>query len=41
MQKKWWEGFVSFLVDYWFIWLPLIALAVTAYFTRNLWLPLL
>lgn len=41
MQKKWWEGPVGFLVDYWFIWLPLTVLVITAYFTRDLWLPLL
>lgn len=41
MNAEWWEGPVRFLCGYWWIFLILIVLALTAYFTRSVWLPLL
>ncbi len=41
MNKRSWEGFVCFLCDWWWLVLLIIALAVTAVLTRNLWLPLI
>jgi hypothetical protein len=41
MNEEPWEGAVCFLCDYWWVFLILIVLAITAYFTRALWLPAL
>ena len=41
MQPEWWEGPVRFVNDYWWFFLLIIVLALTAYFTRDYWLPLL
>ena len=41
MKKDWWEGSACFLCDFWWLVLLLFVLAVTAYFTRDLWLPAL
>lgn len=40
MNDEWWEGSVCFVCDYWWALLALIVLGVTAYFTRDYWLPL-
>lgn len=39
MQKDWWESPVCWLCDYWWILLIAVILALTAYFTRDIWLP--
>jgi hypothetical protein len=41
MQPEWWEGIARFINDYWWVFLILLVLALAAYFSRNLWLPLL
>lgn len=41
MKEDWSEGPVCFLCDYWWILLIVLVLAITAYFTRDYWLPLL
>jgi hypothetical protein len=41
MNAEWWEGTVRFVNDYWWVFLLIIVLSVTAYFTRDYWLPLL
>ncbi len=41
MNEDWSEGIVCFLCDYWWVFLILLVLGLTAYFTRNMWLPLL
>jgi hypothetical protein len=41
MNEDWSEGPVCFLCDYWWIFLIVLVLAITAYFTRDYWLPLL
>lgn len=41
MEEAWWEGPIRFLCGYWWLLLLVLVLALTAYFTRNLWLPLL
>lgn len=41
MDRKPWEGIVSFLCGYWWVLLIVIALILTLIFTRNLWMPLL
>jgi hypothetical protein len=38
MEKRWWEGPASFLADWWWLIVLVIAIALTAYFTRGLWL---
>jgi len=40
MQEEWWERPVCILCDWWWAFLLGIALLLAAYFTRNLWLPL-
>lgn len=41
MLKRWWEDFVWFVCDWWWLILIVLAVGLGAYFTRNLWLPLL
>lgn len=41
MNTVWWEGFASFLCKFWWFFLILLVLVITAYFTRDNWLPLL
>lgn len=41
MQEEWWEGIVTFICQYGWILLIIIVLAITAYFTRSLWMPAL
>jgi hypothetical protein len=41
MDRAWWEGPTAFLCDYWWVILIVIVLAITAYFTRDYWLPLI
>lgn len=41
MNEPWWEGIVTFINDYWWVLLLIVALGLTAYFTRDYWLPLL
>jgi len=41
MNVAWWEGFTSFMCKLWWIALLVLALILTAYFTRDYWLPLL
>lgn len=41
MNPDWKEGGVCFLCDYWWVVLLILVLAVTAFFTRDYWLPLL
>ncbi len=38
---KWWEPIAAFVNDYWWIFALVIVLILVAFFTRNLWLPLL
>jgi len=40
MEERGSEKLVCFLCDYWWVLLIIIVLGLTAYFTRNLWLPL-
>jgi hypothetical protein len=39
MNVPWWEGPSRFMCDYWWVLLIIIVLGLTAYFTRDLWLP--
>jgi hypothetical protein len=39
MQNEWWESPVCWLCDYWWALLAAVLLALTAYFTSDLWLP--
>lgn len=41
MNAEWWEGMVRFICGWWWVLLLLLVLALTAYFTRAYWLPLL
>jgi len=41
MNEAWWEGIAAFLCRFWWVILLVVALALTAYFTRDYWLPLL
>ena len=41
MNEEWWESPVCFICDYWWALLLVIVLALAAFFTRDLWLPLL
>jgi len=41
MNDEWWEGTVCFICDYWWVFLIIIVLGITAYFTRDYWLPAL
>ena len=41
MNETWWEGIVSFLCDYWWILLIGLVLLITAFLTRDIWLPAL
>ncbi len=41
MNEEWWEKPTCFVCDYWWVLLLVIVLALTAFFTRDLWLPLL
>ena len=41
MNAEWWEDVVRFICGWWWVILLLIVLGLTAYFTRNTWLPLL
>ena len=41
MNAEWWEGPIKFLCGYWWVLLILVVLALVAYFTRDMWLPLL
>jgi len=40
MNEQWWEGLVRFICGWWWVLLVLVVLALTLYFTRTLWLPL-
>lgn len=40
MNESWWENPVCWLCDYWWVLLIALVLALTAIFTRHLWLPL-
>jgi len=39
MNAEWWEGLVRFMCNFWWILLIILVLALTAYFTRDYWLP--
>ncbi|MBI5823893.1 MAG: hypothetical protein HZB18_07700 [Chloroflexi bacterium] len=39
MQEDWWERPVCFLCDYWWAFLILLVLGLTAWFTRDYWMP--
>jgi hypothetical protein len=39
MNEEFWERPVCFICDYWWVFLIIIVLAITAYFTRDYWLP--
>lgn len=41
MTEAWWEEIVVFLCKFWWILLIILVLAITAYFTRHLWLLML
>ena len=41
MDKRWWEGIATFLTDYWWVLLILLALVLLLIFTRDIWMPLL
>jgi hypothetical protein len=41
MNKRWWEGPVIIIADFWYIWVILLVLILTAYFTRSYWFPAL
>lgn len=41
MKEEWWESPVCYLCDYWWTLLLGLALVLTAYFTREYWLPIL
>ena len=41
MNAEWWEGPVRFMCAYWWVLLLVVVLALTAFFTRDYWLPLL
>lgn len=39
MQEEWWESPTRFVNDYWWIFLIILFLALTGWFTRDYWLP--
>ncbi len=41
MNEAWWENLVRFICGWWWLLLVLLVLALLAYFTRVIWLPLL
>ncbi len=41
MDRKSWEGIVTFLCEYWWVLLLVIVIIVALVLTRNLWMPLL
>ena len=41
MNAEWWEGFVRFICGWWWVLLLVLVLSLAAFFTRDLWLPLL
>jgi len=41
MHEDWWESSVCWLCDYWWALLIALILGLSAYFTRDLWLPIL
>jgi fatty acid desaturase len=41
LGKEWWEDFVSFLIQFWWVILLVIAIGLTLYFLRDWWMPLL
>jgi hypothetical protein len=41
MNAEWWEGLVRFICGWWWVLLLVLVLSLAAYFTRDLWLPLL
>ena len=41
MNEEPFEGAICFLCNYWWVILIVVVLGITAYFTRDLWLPLL
>jgi hypothetical protein len=41
MEKKWWEGIISFLCDFWWIIAIILAVGLAIYFTRDLWMTML
>ena len=41
MNAEWWEGTVRFFCAWWWVFLLLLVLALTAYFTRTMWMPYL
>jgi hypothetical protein len=41
MSEPWWEGLANFLCRFWWVFLIILVLLLTLYFTRIYWLPLL
>jgi hypothetical protein len=41
MNKKWWEAPTCLICDKWWLFLIIIIIVATAFFTRDLWLPLI
>jgi hypothetical protein len=41
MRKEWWEEPACIICDFWWLILIVVVLGLTAYFTRNFWIPLL
>ncbi|MBK6647474.1 MAG: hypothetical protein IPG44_17300 [Anaerolineales bacterium] len=41
MQEEWWEAPTRFVNDYWWTFLLLLFLALTGWFTRDYWMPVL
>jgi hypothetical protein len=39
MQAPWWEDIMAFICGWWWVILLIIVLVLTAYFTRDYWLP--
>jgi hypothetical protein len=41
METPWWEEPLAILCKWWWVLLLLLVLGLTAYFTRDFWLPML
>jgi hypothetical protein len=41
MNAEWWEDIVRFICGWWWLILLVVVLGLAAFFTRDLWLPLL
>lgn len=39
MNEEWWESPACWVCDYWWALLLIVVLALTAFFTRDFWLP--